>query len=440
MSARQSGSERRSRAIAYLSLGSELGGAERSLLDLLASMRASYPEASAILVAGGDGPLTLAARDLGAQVRIVPVPSSIATIGDSVLDYRGRVIATLALGVRALPAALAARRYAARLGEAIRSIEPGLIHSNDNKSHLLATMAGAGSIPVVWHLRDFISSRRIIGRALRRASGKATGAVAISRAVAEDARRLTDRFPIAVVHNGVDLDHFSPGDADPSALPALDRDSAPDAGAVRVGLVATYGRWKGQDVFLDAVARVLKHAPDLPVTFYLVGGPIYRTGGSQFSEEELRDRAAALGVAKRIVFVPFRSDPAPAYRAMDVVVHASTRPEPFGRTIVEAMGCGRAVILARAGGAAEILTEGVDAIGVPPGDPSALAGAIEMLVRDPSRRRDLGRHARATALDRFSRARLATDVVAAYEAFLSAAGRPGLGLGAAVPSGSINRA
>ena len=63
-------------------------------------------------------------------------------------------------------------------------------------------------------------------------------------------------------------------------------------------------------------------------------------------------------------FVPFVEDPVPVYRALDVVLHASTQPEPFGLTVVEAMACGRAVVVSAAGGAAELFTDGVDALGV----------------------------------------------------------------------------
>ena len=64
------------------------------------------------------------------------------------------------------------------------------------------------------------------------------------------------------------------------------------------------------------------------------------------------------------------------FRALDVVVHASTKPEPFGRVIVEAMSCGRAVVVAKDGGAAELFEDGVSALASPPGDASALAGVL----------------------------------------------------------------
>ena len=77
-------------------------------------------------------------------------------------------------------------------------------------------------------------------------------------------------------------------------------------------------------------------------------------------------------------------------RALDVVVHASTEPEPFGLVIAEAMACGRPVIASRAGGAAEIVEPGVDGLSFSPGDVGQLAGAIARLAADPDERRRLG--------------------------------------------------
>ena len=55
-----------------------------------------------------------------------------------------------------------------------------------------------------------------------------------------------------------------------------------------------------------------------------------------------------LGVEAHVGFIGFQSEPVDIYRAADVVVHASTQPEPFGLTIVEAMACGRATVVSEA--------------------------------------------------------------------------------------------
>ena len=189
-------------------------------------------------------------------------------------------------------------------------------------------------------------------------------------------------MPVTVVYNAIDTVRFAPGVGDGARLDGLAGLPAALEGTVRVGLVATYARWKGQDLFMMAISRVQSVRP---ARFYIVGGPIYKTAGSQFSEEELRELAGKLGVADRLAFVPFQAETADAFRALDVVIHASTHPEPFGRTIVEAMACSRPVVVANAGGASELFTEGKDALGVTPGDPDALAQAMDRLIDNEHR-------------------------------------------------------
>jgi glycosyltransferase involved in cell wall biosynthesis len=179
---------------------------------------------------------------------------------------------------------------------------------------------------------------------------------------------------------------------------------------VRVGLVATFARWKGHDVFIDAVADL---AARRPVRAYIVGGPIYATAGSQWMLAELRERVEARGLADVIGFTGHVEDVPAAIRALDVVVHASTEPEPFGMAIVEAMACGRPVLAARAGGAAEIV-DGTHALGYAPGDAAALASGLESLILDPPRRAELGTRARESACARFCPSRMAAEFREAY--------------------------
>jgi glycosyltransferase involved in cell wall biosynthesis len=219
---------------------------------------------------------------------------------------------------------------------------------------------------------------------------------------------------VETVYNGIDTSYFTPGTAGGCDLDALAGLSPTPAGTLRVGLVATYARWKGQDVFIDAAGDAAR-AGLAGVRFYIVGGPVYTTAGSQWTDAELRERIAACGLEGLCGLVPFQSELAPVYRALDVVVHASTRPEPFGRTIAEAMACGRAVVVALAGGAAELVTDGRDAVGVAPGDAAALAAAITRLCRDPEARTVLGVAARATAVARFDRGVMGGELLRVYD-------------------------
>jgi glycosyltransferase involved in cell wall biosynthesis len=253
---------------------------------------------------------------------------------------------------------------------------------------------------------------------MRRArSDKSLTGIVISRAVELDVRKILGPLPVEMIYNAVDTQLFSPGPGNGRKLDELSGLPLGEPGTVRVGLVATFARWKGHDLFLQAVSQ-LGRFPDSKVRFYIIGGPIYSTRGSQYSELELRTMASELGIADRIGLVGFQENPADIYRSLDIVVHASTQPEPFGRTIVEAMACGKPVIVSEGGGARELFTPDQDAVGYPLGDATALSRRIGELIDAPSFRTYLSANARRTAVARFDRTRFGPQILAAYRRFL----------------------
>lgn len=397
----------------YLNPTGVVGGAEMCLLDLLASLRASFPSWALRVILGAEGPLLLAVAELGVPCDVLPLPDRVAALGDAGLKLssgggRGR----FSLAARGAGAAVAATSYLSGLRRRLRAEAPALIQTNGMKAHVLGAWAAPAGAPVLWHLHDYPGSRPVMARLLRLSRRRRVRAVAVSRSVAADAARvLGPRVPVETVYNAVDLSRFAPGAGDGEWLDSLAGLVPAPEGTVRIGLVATYARWKGHEVFLDAVSRV---PSALPARFYVVGGPIYRSRGSQYAEGELRTRAAELGLGDRVGFVGHQPAPAPVFRALDVVVHASTRPEPFGRVIVEAMACGRAVVASRGGGASELFDDGTSALGCPPGDPEALAAALIRLALDPGLRHRLGGAGRAAASARFDRARLAGEWARVY--------------------------
>ncbi|HEX6367306.1 MAG TPA: glycosyltransferase family 4 protein [Longimicrobium sp.] len=403
-------------SVVYLSASAAMGGAERALLDLLASLRAAEPEWRLALVAPEDGPLAAAARALGVDARVLAFPPALAGLGDAGASAGGSRGGTLSLLAGMLRAGPGAARYLSRLRALLAEMGPDVVHTNGFKMHLLGARAAPAGARVVWHLHDFVSTRRAMAGLLRRSAGRVDGVIAVSRSVAEDAASVVGReVPVRTVYNAVDLDRFRLVGAGMDLDAAAGMPPAP-AGTIRVGLVATMGRWKGHGVFLNAVAALPR---ELPVRAYVVGGGIYRTAGSEVRAEDLRRQAAALGIADRVGFTGFAEDAAAAIRALDVVVHASTQPEPFGLVIAEAMACGRAVVASAAGGAGEIVTAGHDALAVAPGDVEGLAEAIRRLALDPVLRDRLGRAGRETAVRRFDRARLAAEVAPLYRSLTS---------------------
>ena len=89
------------------------------------------------------------------------------------------------------------------------------------------------------------------------------------------------------------------------------------------------------------------------------------------------------GLSERVIFLGQRQDVPLLMEAVDVVVHSSVDPEPFGLTLVEAMRAGTPVIATDAGASAEILENGAAGTLVPPGDAAALAAALQRFFDDP---------------------------------------------------------
>ena len=395
--------------ISFLSASGQLGGAETSLLDVLASLRAARPAWRLQLVIASDGPLAARAEALGVTTVSAPFPASVARLGERSAASSSHGYARFAaqLGLAAGPIA----SYIAELRRTLGAFRPDLVHTNGLKMHVLGARA-ADATPIVWHVHDYLGPRPVTGRLLRWNLSRCAAIVANSRSVADDVRAVIGNgVRVVPIYNAVELQRFSPQ----SPVADLDRLAGlppAAAGTVRVGLVATYARWKGHAAFIEAIAKL---PSDLAVRAYIVGGAVYQTDGSQYSVDELKDLAKASGVADRIGVTGFVLQAETALRALDVVVHASTAPEPFGLVIAEAMACGRAVVMSLAGGAAELVTPDIDALTHTPGDVTALAAAIERLARDAALRARLGAAARATAERMFDRARLAHDLIPVYE-------------------------
>jgi glycosyltransferase involved in cell wall biosynthesis len=111
----------------------------------------------------------------------------------------------------------------------------------------------------------------------------------------------------------------------------------------------------------------------------------------------------------------FRKDVYDVFSSLDVVVHASTSPEPFGRVIIEAMALGKPVIATALGGPLEIIEHGHNGLLIEPGDPVALAEAIITLVSDEKERVRIGKNAIAHVNEHFRQKDAVRKIEAIYD-------------------------
>jgi glycosyltransferase involved in cell wall biosynthesis len=261
---------------------------------------------------------------------------------------------------------------------------PTIVHLNTS-ALLVGTILGRpGGARVVWHVHEIVIRPRLLSWVFRLAPTlTADRVVAISRAVRDHiSPGGLGRRKVTIVWNGIE---------DRPAV-ALQVGAAPV-----VAFIGRLNRWKGYEVFVEAVARI---APQFPRTRFMVAGD--PPPGEEWRTNALINWLARLGIADRIEMVGFQRDVRALLDRISVVVTPSTWPEPFGLVTLEAMAAGRAVIASAHGGALDLIEEGSSGLLIPPGDPHALATAITTLLNDPALRIRLGTAARHRAQTNFS--------------------------------------
>jgi glycosyltransferase involved in cell wall biosynthesis len=367
--------------ILFVDQSGQLGGAEICLLPL--AVRCTQRSEVLLL---SDGPFRERLQAEGVRVSI----DTDARIS-SIKKDRMRFAAFAALpGIVCQVRSIAARA---------KSFD--IVFLNTQKALILGAFGHAlHRKPTVWHVHDIVS-RAHFGRMhllLIKWAVKigVDHVIANSRASADALIELTGlpRSAVPVVHNGVDMARFG-GNAKQAVTSIDERRALRElpTDAFLVGLFGRFTAWKGQHVALDAIARV----PNAHLV--LVGDALF---GETDYAESLRTQAKTLGITERVHFAGFQHDVASWMNVMDVVVHASTQPEPFGLVIIEAMAAGKPVIASNGGAVPEILRNRENGLIVEPNDAPKLAEAISTLQRAPELAARLAAQGHADAGQHFS--------------------------------------
>lgn len=292
----------------------------------------------------------------------------------------------------------------------VMRFRPALIHVNNeplcNRAALLA--GKLMRVPVVSHVRGDQQGSMLMHSAYRLPDYF----IAVSRWVSDSIGRLgvpADRR--TYIYDGIELDKLDL-QADGSIFR---RDNALPPQAFVVGLVGLVIPWKGQQLFLEAARRLSKSMPD--AVFAIVGGTPDEFG---YFEDELRQLAAQPELQGRVVFTGHVRDMARVYNGLDVVLSASTSPEPLGTMIIEAMTMARPIIAPDHGGAIEMIEDGRTGLLFKAGNADDLAAKIVQLHGDKALGEQLGKAARTEALKTFAVREHALQVQSVYEQVLGA--------------------
>lgn len=352
--------------VAFLSHSAARSGAEL----LVGRLAAAATRIEPIVVLGEHGPLERVLADAGVRCVVVPVD---ATVRDHSVGASSGAAAK----------AVSTLRTTRALARTLRDLRVDVVYTHSAKAHVYGGLAGRlARIPVVAHAHDVVGSdgsSRANALLLRAALG------VLPRSVIANSRTTAASLGRAVRAAAV------------IGCPVAVPETAPDRVGTQptIGMVGRITPWKGQDVVLRAFAAARSAGLGTDARLRLVGAPLF--GSDDAYERSLRRLAADLGIDDVVDFRGHRDDVAAEIAACDVVVHASTRPEPFGQVVVEAMALGRAVIAADAGGPAEIVTDGEDGVLVPPSDVDALASAMARLLTDQEARGRLAGNGRRSA-------------------------------------------
>jgi glycosyltransferase involved in cell wall biosynthesis len=234
--------------------------------------------------------------------------------------------------------------------------------------------------------------------------------VAISNAVAG---QFKSRDKVVLIHDAFSL---TEGGAPP---PGLRDEFRARHGLGETFVVGCVGRIrfvrKGQEVLVQAASELKRRGRSIKVL--IVGTPF---PGNEDHLKRLQQLVHELEVRDRVVFAGELADPRPAYAAMDALAMTSIQPEPFGGVVSEAMSLGLPVIATSVGGSLDQVVDGVTGLLVAPGDPAALADAIEKLMRDPELRRRMGEAGARRMREYFSVAQMIGKIEGLMEDTISA--------------------
>ena len=312
-----------------------------------------------------------------------------------------------------------------RLVALLKQTRPDVVHAHLEMSMTMAIpaarRAGIPAVGTFHHVHRPLSGRASARERLAvEIATRSAATIFVSQAsLTSFADRYRRSRPVpaswTVVHNGIDLDYFTPAPGGGVApLPTdlgLGLDS-PGNGPV-VTILAALRDFKGITHAIDAWPAVLAAQPTARLLLV----------GSGEEEPALRAQVARLNLTGSVIFAGMRSDVPDVLRGSDLVVLPSIYGENLPTVLMEAGGCGRPVVASDVGGISDIVADGETGLLVPPGDSPGIAAAILTLLADPDLRNRMGEAGRHRMERLFDARGWARALHAVYQKAIDANGR-----------------
>lgn len=342
----------------FLSHTAAASGAELALLRLAKHLD---PETTAAVFAS-DGPLV-------AEFRAAGIEAHVLRAEDGTLGIKRHERSLLSL-VRSL---LLLVRYGWILGNRVSNNKVSMVIAYSIKSLLYGAVAARRArVPLIWSVHDRIAPDSFgrINAFVIRLMGFLLPAGIIVNSRATRSTVWAARKPVLILPPGVET-------AGSERPPVLGRP------LTRIAMVGRLCAWKGQMQFIEAFESVFAGTD---VEALIIGGALF---GEQEYEEALKKRAGDGPCSSQFKFTGAVDNVTELLLTSQVMVHASTIPEPFGAVVLEGLDAGCAVVATCPGGPAEIITDGRDGLLVPCGNVSALEGALQRLKEEEGLRDQL---------------------------------------------------
>ena len=280
-----------------------------------------------------------------------------------------------------------------RLAGLIRREHVALVHLNNSiiKNHAWMIAALVARVPCITHERGinprFKRRAVLLARSLK-------AIICISAAVRENFDSLgLGNLPLVTIHNGLD-----PREMTVTRPVSEIRAELGISHSQRiVGIVGNIKRWKGQELVVRAMQRVLTGNPD--VVCLLIGDTSRDDLPFRTHLESLIDE---LGLRSHVIITGYRKDVANYINALDVQIHASIDPEPFGRVLLEGMALGKPMVASGGGAVPEIVVNGGTGLLFEAGNSEALADCLSSLLSNSARAARMGQSARQRLARDFS--------------------------------------
>jgi glycosyltransferase involved in cell wall biosynthesis len=301
--------------------------------------------------------------------------------------YSDQLIRTTANPLALFSFARSFQAVSHELCELIRTEKIDVIHSISYPASLYAAFAALRTgTPHIWHEHNIKRIHQVNRVIYRWVGDTCRWVIGPSDAVTNNlAAAGINPAHLRTVYNGIDLRRFR----NPSTvrIDALRRELGLRDGEQAIGLFGQMLPYKGHRTLIEAAPRILTAHPS--ARFYLVGAlenPPY--------QHELQTLIAERGLSDRIRFTGWRNDVQDIIRAMDVVVIATTTPEPAALMLMEAAAMERPVVATRTGGTAELIADEETGLLFQPGDAIQLAERVCWILGNRDLGRSLGERAR----------------------------------------------